>query len=35
MYAPDLGEEDLKELTSTLVQIANDDDSQGDSRSTR
>jgi len=24
MYAPDLGEEDLKELTSTLVQIAND-----------
>jgi outer membrane beta-barrel protein len=24
MYAPDLGENDLKELTSTLVQIAND-----------
>jgi outer membrane beta-barrel protein len=24
MYAPDLGEDDLKELTSTLVQIAND-----------
>jgi outer membrane beta-barrel protein len=24
MYAPDLGEDDLKQLTSTLVQIAND-----------
>jgi len=29
MYAPDLGEEDLKELTSTLVQIANDEKGQG------
>jgi len=29
MYAPDLGEEDLKELTSTLVQIANDADKGG------
>ncbi len=30
MYAPDLGEEDLKELTHTLVQIANDDESSGE-----
>jgi hypothetical protein len=29
MYAPDLGEEDLKELTSTLVQIANDSSKKG------
>ena len=30
MYAPDLGEEDLKELTNTLVQIANDENADGE-----
>ena len=30
MYAPDLGEEDLKELASTLVQIANDENASGE-----
>ena len=29
MYAPDLGEDDLKELTNTLVQIANDEGTSG------